>query len=445
MLRLIALTIPLIVSAKVVDFKESYELALKSSPAIKASATNIDIAKEDLATVLAQDFGILSLKHNFTYSNSPLNVFGFKLSSREASFGDFGFGEFNGDSSIVPNALNNPSPKANFDTFLEYQYPIFTGFKIEHYKQIASLQIRANEIRLAIDKKVLEKELFYAYNSAVLSRHILDATKKGLESAKSILNLTTEFVNKGLLTNVDLIEAKEHLLKAKSKVTDVQNRYAIALAYIRFLTVDSTIDGVYEFEIPSIETQNLNILQELAIANRDEIKFISSNLATLSKKIDVEKSENYPQVGLFARYGLNSDSLPTLQNDYYTVGVGINYTIFDAGSRVSKSEKANLEHLKVGFQKEELINSIKLDVEKSLLDMETKKEIVSQKEQSKLLAEEIFENSLLMYKNSLITISDLLIKEARVFEARANLYEAEYNYLLSIANLKYSIGAKIKE
>ena len=71
--------------------------------------------------------------------NHPLwKPFNSKLSSREASFRDFGFAQVGNMSNfdIQPKDLNYPEARNNFNTKLTYDIPLFTGFKLSNQKDI---------------------------------------------------------------------------------------------------------------------------------------------------------------------------------------------------------------------------------------------------------------------------------------------------------------------
>ncbi len=85
-------------------------------------------------------------------------VFNSKLSSREASFKDFGAMDFinsNLNENIEPNNLNNPEDRNNFNTKITYEIPLFTGFKLSTQEDILRIKQRAQNLKLNLDKKII--------------------------------------------------------------------------------------------------------------------------------------------------------------------------------------------------------------------------------------------------------------------------------------------------
>ncbi|MCD8478559.1 MAG: TolC family protein [Sulfurospirillum sp.] len=114
---------------------------------VKDQNREVDIAKMDellktldVQIASASHYGALDFAHNALRSNDALNVFGYKLQSREATFADFGFEQL-GDRSnpnyqSTPSDLNEPQDRNHFSTTLTYTLPLYTGGKITQHEKI---------------------------------------------------------------------------------------------------------------------------------------------------------------------------------------------------------------------------------------------------------------------------------------------------------------------
>merc|ERR1711879_266242 len=82
-------------------------------------------------------YGELNLSHEMMRTNHAGHVFNSKLSSRQATFGDFGASEYAGITSldIEPDNLNNPDAVNNFNTKITYDIPLFTGDRRKREKK----------------------------------------------------------------------------------------------------------------------------------------------------------------------------------------------------------------------------------------------------------------------------------------------------------------------
>jgi hypothetical protein len=128
-------------TSSTITLDEAINMLKSQNLEIKAANLQIDAAKAEANSVSRSNFGKLDIIQDTVNSNDAGNVFGFKLASREATFGDFGFNEFltplgnaiygasqgtppSDMSSLLttaPNDLNHPEARTFFKTKLKYE------------------------------------------------------------------------------------------------------------------------------------------------------------------------------------------------------------------------------------------------------------------------------------------------------------------------------------
>ena len=473
MKKILLLSACLSLFAKTVDFNTVLNEALKNNLELKAKKLNIDKAKADLNKAKGYDFGTLTLSEEVSRTNNAMYVFGMKLESREATFRDFGFKDFLGGVSqalsmsqgdfntftnmmqnpamqnallnTAPDDLNYPGSRTNFKTKLVYEVPLFTGFKLKYAKEMAALQVKANEYKYADDKNKLAIEVLKAYNGVVAAKYFIAALKKAKETTKSFVKMINEFYKNGMATNVDLLQAKKRDNEVDAMLIQAENKYQLALSYLRFLTDDDSIDGVKDFKVIYAQNKSLKELISDALKNRDDLKWMGENVKTMQKKVKMDRSEYYPMVGAHLEYGFN-DNTPTLSTDkdYYLAAVGLNWKLFDK-SRSANIEKSKIEAIQTNYYYKYMKKGIALDVKQKYLNFKAKSAIVKEKQINKDLAEEILKKYTYMYKQGMINITILLMKEAEARKARAELIKAKFDEALAAAELKKAIGDLLKE
>ncbi len=431
--------------ANTIGFATAYELAMQNNHELKAKKISIDNAKLDLSTADGYNYGTLKFNENIARSNNALTVFGMKLMSREANFGDFGFSEFDGTNpnilNVEPNDLNNPGFRNNFETKFTYEFPIFTGFKLSSAKDMARLQVRANKAKYTYDKKQLGLEVLKAYNGAVAARYFIDATKEAKKATTSFVNFASEMYKEGYVTNIDVKQAQVYDMKINSMLLEAKNKHSLAIAYLKFLTSSNDITSVKDFMNINIDTSNI----EINVENRDDYKWMKANTATMKKKVDFEKSASYPMVGGHLEYGFNDNKLNNIDKDkdYVTGAVGLEYKIFDGAVTNNAIKKAKLDYIKTNHYLQHMKNGIELQVQKAILTLQTKKSVLKEKQNASIMEDEILEQSKEMYKNQLLKMSDLLMQEAKAQKAKAEAIMAKYDVTIAAAELKLALGQSI--
>lgn len=284
--------------AKVVTFNEVLKETLNNNLELKAKKLNIDKAKSNLDKAKGMEWGKFIFNEEISRTNNAMYVFGMKLGAREATFRDFGFSDFlanmpglmsgsvsgNQVLAIQPHDLNYPAPRSNFATKFVYEVPIFTGFKLTYAKEMAKLQIMANKFKFQRDKNLLALEVLKAYNGAVAAKYFINALKKAKETTRSFVKMVKEFKKEGMATDIDLLQAKKRDSEVDAYLEEAKNKYALALAYLRFLSDDYDITSVGDFEVIISPDSNLKTLIKEALKNRNDLKWMKKNYEIIEKK-----------------------------------------------------------------------------------------------------------------------------------------------------------------
>lgn len=428
-----------------INFNEVLQQALENSKDLKKQALNIDSIKQDYNIVDGINYGKLSISSEVSRTNHAGYVFNSKLSSREATFRDFGFSQMNEGMDIIPKDLNYPNDRTNINSYVSYDIPLFMGFKIENQKDILKLQEKANELLYNLDKKNLEFEILKTYNGAVVAKDFVKALEKAKQTVEFIYEGAKEFHKNGLVTKIDVNEAKVYQLNINSTLTEAKNNFNLALAYLKYLTSNENITDVENLENIYFDLKNFDELYNNALETRDEVKMQSITIEANKKNIDVQKGSYYPTVFSHLEYGVNDDRFTASKDkDYYIALVGISLTLFDS-SRSAYLEKSKIEHLKSTLDYEKLKDGIKLELEKAILDYKAKQEILKEKIEAKNLAFEVLNQANLQYKNRLISMTTLLSQEANFRKSESMLINAKYENSLALAKLNLVLGQNLNK
>ena len=471
MRRLLLGLAPLIMFASTITFDEALKETFANNKELKAKKLNIELAKEDLKKAKSYDWGRFFISEDITNTNNPLYVFGNKLESREATFGDLGFADFlggvtqmmqaaNGDFGTFTNMMSNPSAQAkmlsttpkdlnepgsrtNFKTKLVYEAPLFTGYKIKYAKEIAKLQIKAKEFKFNRDKNTLAIEVLKAYNGAVAAKHFIKALETAKETTTSFIKMTKNLYSQGMIVKSDVLSAEARDSEVDAKMIEAKNQYNLALAYLRFLTGDSEITDVKDFRIIISPDSNLKELQDEALKNRNDIKWMAHNVATMRKKLRMDSSVKYPMAGVHLEYGFNDDTISVSgDKDYYLLAANITYNFINAGDK-EELQKSKIQSNQTALYFAHMKHGIKLDVEQKLLNLQAKTKVIEVKLKNRDLAHNVLSQYKEMYQNGLVNIAILLMKQAEAQKADAELIKAKYDQAIAAAELKLAVGSSI--
>ncbi len=433
--------------SQTIDYEEVVFQTLENNNKLKLQELNIEASKLDIQKVNGLSYGKLELNHEVMRTNHPGYVFNSKLSSREASFNDFGALEFTGPSAInvIPDNLNNPESINNFTTKVTYDLPLFTGFKLSNQEELLKIKKQAQILKLTLDKRALEFEVLKAYNGAVVAKEFIKATKQAKNAVSQFVKSANEFYKEGLVTKIDTKQAKVQELKVQSKVTQAQNKFDIAIAYLRFLSSNEELSNVKSLKLFKLNDKNLKSLYKEAIDNRVDLKMLDISKDAMEKNVNLNKSSFYPNIYSHLEYGFNDNTLNfDSSKDYYMGLLGVKYTIFDT-TRNADLQKSKIDLNKTKLNLNQLQDAIKLELEKAFLNLKAKEKIHQEKIEAKELSYEVLEQSKLMYKNQLISMTELLKQEASYRENEAELIMASYEKSIAQARLKLALGKSLRD
>ena len=432
--------------AQTVNFDEVLEMTIKNSKELQEQKLNIESSKLDIKMIDSINYGKLSIEEEISRTNHSGYVFNSKLSSREASFNDFGANDFiTYGSNYIPDNLNNPESRNNFNTKLTYDIPLFTGFKLSTQKDILKLQEKANELKYNLDKKVLGFEVLKAYNSAVLARDFVKALEKAKLAISKIVESANSFHKEGLVTKIDVNEAKVYESNINSQLIEAKNNFLLSLEFLKFLTSNEEINDIQNLENLYFNFPNEKELYQKALDNADEIKMQNIEITANKKNIEIANSAYYPNIYSHLEYGYNDDKFSLDRDkDYYIALVGLSLTLFD-NTRDIEKQKSKIQYAKSNLNAEKLKDAIKLELKKAILNLETKEAILKEKIEAKNLANEVLEQTKLQYQNRLISMTSLLLQEANFRKNEALLLQARYEKSLALAKINLILGQNIKE
>ncbi len=417
---------------------------IKNNKKLKAKKLDIESSKLDIKKVKSMSYGKLELKSEVSRTNHAGHTFNSKLSSREASFRDFGFTQMREGIDTQPRDLNYPDSRNNFNTKISYTLPLFTGFALSNQEDMLKIKSEIETLMLKLDEKSLELEVLKTYNGAVLAKEFIKAAKKAKELSKLLVKSANEFYKEGLVTKIDVKQAKVHALNVQSQLIEAQNKFDTALAYLKFLSSKDNITDVKSLKEFKLDSLDFKELYKKSLINRDDLKVANKYKESMKKNIDLSKSSYYPNVYTYLEYGVNDDSLSfNAKKDYYMAMIGVKYDLFNPKRNIEK-EQSQIEFNKTVINENQLKDAIKLQIQKAILNLNSKTKIYKEKKEAKKLALEVLEQSKLMYKNQLISMTELLKQEAIFRKNEANFIMANYEKTLAQAQVYLSMGKNLR-
>lgn len=425
-LIIILLFTTLLFSNQPIALSQAIEILKEKNLDIHVANLEVKSAHQEEISVSGTSWGKLDFIQDYAKSNDAGNVFGFKLTSREATFGDFGFSEFNTNNpdilNVQPEDLNNPDTRNFFQSKLRYEVPLFTGFKISSYKKVMKSMIKIKNLNKeqVISKKTYElKKSFYDMALLVNSTKNLN---KILQNILILEDVTKNMIDVGYAKNIDLLEVKAKKGNVERLIAQMQSNQKLLYHYISFL-LNQKITNIRP---PSLEVKTSNLSNEDILNSNLEIQKARYGLEVRRHLNKASEAAYYPTLGAFAEVATADDTFLGDANNHksYTVGARLTWNIFNGGTDSANIEKSHLEYLKVQTQIALAKSAINLKIQKIKTEIKTyENDIISLKKELDL-ANAIYKNYEGRYKEKLSSMNDVIIKQSEQIQKILELQQA---------------------
>lgn len=420
---------PLFAGLENLHLTQALEMLKKNNLELKVSRFNAQMKAYEALAAKGHNYGKLDVEVTGLRSNDSGNVFGFKLQSREANFGDFGADEFmnnfglcqGGDMQACfdmynkpPNSLNFPEARNHYQTKFTYMLPLYTGGKLKEYGRITESM---HQMSLYDTEKLLNVKYFQTkkafYDISLVENYIYNLSKimKNINRLEKTVKTMQE---EGYAQNIDLLEVQARKAEALSMYNQAKLNRKLAYQFLSFL-LNTEVDSIKRISkpvpIPHVDDKAL------------ELNNIDIRKAMLGEKISemavgVEEANFLPTVGAFAEYGSADDKLWNEfdEKDSYTVGVQLKWNIFSGGTDYANLEKAKVNRLKVQSQVALAKSGIKLQAKKLETEIRSKDADMRSYQKQLEFARKVYENYQGRYQEGIVSISDVLIKQSKELE-----------------------------
>lgn len=412
------------------ELKEALNILKQKNLEIKIAQFDSEMKKIESKLPNAMRFGKIDVTLSAMRSDDAGNVFGFKLQSREATFGDFGAGEFNpADPNVLliqPYDLNYPKARNHYLTKVAYQVPIFTGGKITAYSNIAHKLYEMSKIdkEKVVAQKVFETKKTF-HDITLIENYItnLSSINNNINRLESIVK---EMVKEGYAIQTDLLEVQAHKADAQSMLIQAKLNREVAYQYLSFL-LSTEVESIKKVN----EMASLNIPTKKEIeTNSFDIQKALIGLEITEDAVWIQRASFFPTIGAFVEYGSADNVIfnDFSEKDFYTIGVQASWNIFNGFSDSLNLQKAKIENYKTIAQVEMAKSGTELKVKRLQSEALGSLEMVRSDEVRLKYASQIYENYLAKYKEGMIPIGDVLVKQSKELEVLLKLLTTKNNY-----------------
>ncbi|MBU4260901.1 MAG: TolC family protein [Proteobacteria bacterium] len=334
--------------------------------------------------------------------------------------------------------------------------PLFAGFSIFSTWQKAKLYKEIAEIR----------------RQFITASHILDIRTsflKLLKSKEDVRNYTEAVVRleedlkaaqaryeRHFIPHVDLLSTEVELADIRQVLSQAVNQTNAIRVHLNVLLGLPPSQDIYytgnlsDFSIDA--SLSLDECTRIALDKRPELTLLEKQVEIALKDKKIAKYKFAPRVDLSAAYNqyktdykfdlfsFTGPYSPDQKNDYWTVGVTMNWDLFQGGSKYYEYSKTLHEITRLKEELDEQKNFIYAEVKGYYLDLKEAEGRIDVTRKTIKLAKENFYSAQKRYMISLGTQLEVLKAHEQLIKAEVNVNQSMNDYQIAMAMLKFATG-----
>lgn len=286
------------------------------------------------------------------------------------------------------------------------------------------------------------------YFDILESEKMVIVAEKEVQRLESHLRDAKNLYDEGVITKNDLFQAEVRLSDVKQRLMAVRNLRAINASRLNSVLARPLKTDVQVMDAKETPSDGLNLdmekAWELAESQRPEIQIVDTTLKSLDMEEAAKRSEYYPRFFLQGGYDFTENRYQVHEGNW-SLTAGINLNLFSGGSTKAEVLKIKQQRLKLFGQRDKLIDEVKLEVEKYILDLKTAREKITVTRDAVGQAEENLRINRVRYSEGVGTATEVLDAVTLLTIAETNLYKSLYDFRRAEAGFIYSIGKDLSE
>ncbi len=292
-----------------------------------------------------------------------------------------------------------------------------------------------------VDVKALISETYVLVKILEQNREVLN---ESLENTQILLDEMIATNTVGLLdkTSVDQFQLTVHnLTNAVSSIDKQIQTMKMLLKYQMGMDINQEIilTETAEELLEKVDVEQL-LLQEFIVDNNIDYRMLNIQEESAILTVKQHKSHVLPSLTAFYRHQEQMKTADFSFANPNIVGVTMSVPILSSGGRWARTEKAELELLKVQNTKYDVERALNMQVSQNRNNFIVAFEKYDLEQQNLELAQKIYDNTLIMFRNGTASSLELTQAQNQMLTSQSNHYSAILELLQAKNNLDKTLN-----
>jgi len=312
----------------------------------------------------------------------------------------------------------------------------------------ADSRIKLAQSEVELERNAVAERVAEAYFEVLLSKQNLKLAESQIKAFQARFDQQTDWLEKGLTTRADMLDAKVRLEQAQAAKIKAENNLQTAILRLERLTgadLGGRVKGFTPDEVARIPLEHdSEYWVNIARQNNPQVRIAERNVDVARSEVEISRARHWPTVNLQARYSDTNALDQVIGGEDKRIFLRAQVPIYQGGSLRASTKSADANRM---GRMEELRNAQR---QAELTVRETLNTYFSAQDQARALinslqtAEAYLEAAEQSYRLGLRDLVELLDARARVFEIERDLAQAVFEEVISLVRL-YSATGRLDE
>jgi outer membrane protein len=357
-------------------------------------------------------------------------------------------------STALTDNFSKPQTSTVYNVGLSVSQPLYTFGKIGTAIKVARQFDQAAKYSFQRNFQTLQLQAFDAFSQALLAEKAKAVSARSLARKKERYDFLERNFRLGSGSKAQVLSLKADVAGQNTMVLIAQRDARTAHMYLNALMGRSIADSS-EFDTATGLSALLNTPVDpldkaipAALANRVDVKSMDLMGKSTEGAVKIFRSMYYPSIAGFgsvgySKYESGSGLLKMDWTGNWTVGVGMQWTLFDGFAYNAKAAQYASDERKLEIAKNELSKYIEIEIRTAIAECSAADSNFAASQEMYAAAKESYDLTNSNFKQGSGQFADLQLADEQLMQAELGQANARYRLLRSRAALQVSMGNDI--
>ena len=310
-----------------------------------------------------------------------------------------------------------------------------------------SFKLSAYDVELAVEKARCSRidmidQVKRAYYTVLLAENAYEVYKQAYDNTVYNYNEIKLKVDKGYLSEYDLIRANVSMKNAEPEVYNAENSLILAywqLKVLLGLELEKNVVCANSLDDYENDLVTDNLLPFTSLANNSTLWQLDIQYAQLKKIRQMQIAQYYPSISAQFSYNwmsMNNNFRKFRWDPYSVVAISLNIPIFSGGKRMFDVKQSKINMMQLANQRIDIERNLNMAVKQAVDQMNTSVKQYAAARASVEESEKGYAITMKRYETGEGTFLDVNQAQLSMTQSKLNLNYAIYNYLAAKSSLE---------